>query len=336
MNIYQFINSKDIRTHCEKIAHQFNAVEAAFLIHHSRLHSIAEKHAAWQELIRTMPDMPIKPRKSCKGFDSMHLFLQQYMSLENALLQKFFASQENCVYRFCRRSILPDGIFNFVGKCVYSNFLLGLASENKEICMKSRMGGGEKFESTMIFYCVDQYTVVSDAEEKPTQLFAYVDINGTPYKIGSETEFLHDEQNDLLNAFDEMWINVPTPFQKGDIVFDAFSLFGHPHAPFVLEELSTDINNPKSQELLENGNIGDMCAYGYGFNFEKDSEFICYGYAKDYLYLEYYRNPLTGRKQILKPISRFVKEEIDVYTLVDIYHNLLAESSLKNSFYFLN
>lgn len=98
MNIYQFINSKDIRTHCEKIAYQFNAVEAAFLIHHSRLHSIAEKHAAWQELIRTMPDMPIKPRKACKGFDSVHLFLQQYMSLENALLQKFFASQENYVY----------------------------------------------------------------------------------------------------------------------------------------------------------------------------------------------------------------------------------------------
>ena len=62
MNIYEFINSKDIRAYCEKIGHTFNSMEAAFLIYQSQNHTLAEKHDAWKGLIETMPNMIIEGR----------------------------------------------------------------------------------------------------------------------------------------------------------------------------------------------------------------------------------------------------------------------------------
>lgn len=43
MNIYEFINSKDIREHCEKIGHKFNSIECAYLIYQSQNHTLPGK-----------------------------------------------------------------------------------------------------------------------------------------------------------------------------------------------------------------------------------------------------------------------------------------------------
>ena len=40
MNIYEFINSKAIREHCQKIRHNFSDLEKAYLINQSRNHTI--------------------------------------------------------------------------------------------------------------------------------------------------------------------------------------------------------------------------------------------------------------------------------------------------------
>lgn len=103
MNTYQFINSKDIRSYCEKIGHKFNSLETAFLIYQSRNHTVAEKHSYWNKLIETMPDMVIEKRLNCPHYDSLHEFLRQYMVLENSLLKRFFAAEDDGVYRFDKR-----------------------------------------------------------------------------------------------------------------------------------------------------------------------------------------------------------------------------------------
>lgn len=46
MDIYQFIDSKDIREHCRKLGHPFNTVESAYLVWQSRNTPLAGKHAA--------------------------------------------------------------------------------------------------------------------------------------------------------------------------------------------------------------------------------------------------------------------------------------------------
>ena len=69
MNILNFINSKDIREHLKAINYEFNSLEAAWLIYHSRNATIEEKHAAWRELINTMPDCKIEERMNANSHD---------------------------------------------------------------------------------------------------------------------------------------------------------------------------------------------------------------------------------------------------------------------------
>ena len=49
MNVYRFINSKDIREHLEFIKYPFGSLEAAWIIYQCRFASLEEKHAACEQ-----------------------------------------------------------------------------------------------------------------------------------------------------------------------------------------------------------------------------------------------------------------------------------------------
>ena len=51
MDIFRFVNSKDVREHLKSIDYEFNSLEAAWLIYQCRDAAIDEKHKAWNELI---------------------------------------------------------------------------------------------------------------------------------------------------------------------------------------------------------------------------------------------------------------------------------------------
>ncbi len=50
MDIYSFINSKDIEIHCRNNQYNFTPLECAFLIWQCRKYTISEKHKAYQKL----------------------------------------------------------------------------------------------------------------------------------------------------------------------------------------------------------------------------------------------------------------------------------------------
>lgn len=49
MDIFRFVNSKDIREHLRNIGYEFNSLEAAWLIYQCRDAAIDEKHKAWND-----------------------------------------------------------------------------------------------------------------------------------------------------------------------------------------------------------------------------------------------------------------------------------------------
>ena len=73
MDIINFINSKDIAEHLQKISYQFSPEEAMFVIHEGRDIPLKEKHAAYEELIRLYPNHPLKER-------SQSIFKKQTLS----------------------------------------------------------------------------------------------------------------------------------------------------------------------------------------------------------------------------------------------------------------
>lgn len=70
LDIYQFVNSKDIRLYLKDIKYEFEPVCAAFIIWQSRRHSLKEKHEAWKTLIASTPDVAVPKRLNCAGWDS--------------------------------------------------------------------------------------------------------------------------------------------------------------------------------------------------------------------------------------------------------------------------
>ena len=100
MDAYEFINSKDV---CEYLAgqnYQLTPVQRAFLVWQSKRHTLEQKHAAWNDIINTLPDCPVEERINCKGWASLHSMLQGYMALERRLLSCFQSNEDKAVYEY--------------------------------------------------------------------------------------------------------------------------------------------------------------------------------------------------------------------------------------------
>ena len=80
MDVFSFINSRDIRDYLKQIEYRFNSLEVAWLIWQCRSMSYEDKKGAWQEVINTMTDCKVESRANVKGWDSLHSMLRQYIS----------------------------------------------------------------------------------------------------------------------------------------------------------------------------------------------------------------------------------------------------------------
>ena len=98
MDIYSFVNSKDIREHLQKIEYEFNSLETAWLIYMCRAFSYEQKKAAWTELINTMPDCKVPKRLNCIGWNSLHEMLKLYMDSVDRIVSDF--NEKNDVLHF--------------------------------------------------------------------------------------------------------------------------------------------------------------------------------------------------------------------------------------------
>ena len=82
MNIYSFIRSKDVAAYCREIGKTWNTYEMAVIIGRSH-RTIAEKHEAWRELIKSYPDMPTPKNR----YKSIHKELDRFMDIQDRELK---------------------------------------------------------------------------------------------------------------------------------------------------------------------------------------------------------------------------------------------------------
>ena len=136
--------------------------------------------------------------------------------------------------------------------------------------------------------------------------------------------------DDLEEVFPSFWLNIPTPFRRGDIVWDPSGQLGFPHegrsVPFVLCECvnwdkkamlktaflrRTPSGRRNSYRTTTRGaDTSDMHAWGYSYQLETGVH-LNYDRYGNYLNLEYYRQPLRGIYQTLQPLSQYVKHGVE-------------------------
>lgn len=335
MDLFRFIDSKDIREHLQQIGYSFTAPEAAFLAWQCRNTTLKEKITAWREIIETMPDCSLTRREK-EPIGNCHDFLRHHIASQETLLKEF-PNGKNCVYRYeihgPQRWNWPqdDGwrgggeYFNSFDSCLSHCLrqLDGDTETDKIRFYRQEWCGAEEKAAV-------QWTLETDREQNPVR----IDRCGIP---GG------DELTDTDCIFSDMWFAFPTPFKRGDLVWDPFC---GEAAPFVLNYL----NVWDTQEMLRQGFspegvyaglvrnadkrvqayrrtgcVMDMGAYGYG---RRDGFGIWneFGGWANYLDLEFYPVELEGKDRILRPVSEYLKGSVDLELLLNSYTVLLLET----------
>ena len=318
MDIFRFINSKDIREHLRSIGYEFNSLEAAWLIYQCHDATIDEKHKAWNELIETMPDCPIEKRLNTVAQDSLHAFLRQYIELEDRYLNEFcderhadtFNDDKPFVYKI--KYIYEDGTENgwdTVFSCLNALYESIMEPEEDVTSIQCTKMQIDRLDSRQIAYL------------NPSFEFLRLD----PGRIDSDKEW------DLFGGvFDGLWFEFPTPFQKGDIVWNPDQPEGFCAGPFVTTGVCLDgIESDKTKEnIRKDGDSSDMCAGGFFLNEDGSIYGEC---MSNYMDLEFYNKELTGSKRTLIALSNFLKDEIDPALFARAYHQIIMAGYAENS-----
>ena len=318
MDILRFINSKDIRKHLGKIGYEFNSLEIAWLIYQCRNATIKEKHKAWNELIETMPDCRIEKRMNTVPQESLHGFLKKYMQLESRYLNEFldekhadtFDANKPFVFKF---EYLYEDRTKEGGDTVFSCFDAArsiLEEPGKEVvsiqCTKMQ---------------IDRLDTRQVADLTPSFNILRVD----PGRIDND-----DEYDIYYGVFEGLWFDFPTPFHKGDIVWDTKIPCGLCDGPFVTTGVCLDgIESDRVKEnLRKSGDTSDMCAGGYFLSEDGSIYGEC---MSNYMDLEYYVKELTGPQRTLIALSNFLKGEIDPGLFARAYHQIITNGYADDS-----
>ena len=334
MNLYRFINSKDVRTHLEQMGYEFNSLEAAWLIYQCRTASIEEKHKAWEELIATMPDCRIEERKHVVRRDSLHEFLKDYMFLEKKLLKAFYQNDGSSVYTvhfFCPRTDKFEDIWE-----TNRNRMFGTYPK----CLDYAVGYPDGC-SHLVFrkYTLD-FAEYLELAMLPDQTAMSISVCTSRRRCMFPDGLLCEKEFDLYyRGFTGLCFFFPTPFQKGDILWDPTAMVGGQLSPRVF--LSTYLEaepEEKREKILQRGDIDYMGVHGYhidpeiGFTFTDMEAVETTGNAlynfMNYMNLEYFPFELKNEYRILKAVSSYVKGEIHLPLFAQAYHQILNEEAV--------
>jgi hypothetical protein len=297
-DIYSYIPSRDIAAHCRELQHEFNPLEQAFIVYLSDK-TLAEKHEAWQKIIDTLPDMEVPENCDCPHYDSLHRLLQEYMALENQVVEMFKADEPNVAYG-CGygddswlRALLPT----------WKSLMEFIREESKD---------DDEFE----MYRVRKQWIDGWGRKLEAK------INSDGIVIGLDNFYYEvfdseGKEHGLAKRFADMWMKIPVPFKDGDIVMGEAPFYSV-HEPFVFSATGN-----------RGSDTSDMTAYGYWLD---DDGGIYWECMHAYQNLEYYRGELTGRHRILKAISSHIKGELPVDELLNAYEVILHEEQAKSLF----
>lgn len=278
MDIYNFIESEAIRAHCLEIGKDFNISESIQLIHSCIECSIQEKHNAYMEILNVKKDVKVKS-KVCANESCISEFLKMYIKEQEIFLSLLDSKKYDC-----------DITFHYISQkgSKRSRYTETFISKDYSKVIEEEIKKEKKNLQYIVLYCKD------------LKLRCLVNAKGKIIFID------HDKLNDMEQFFDELSLYIPTPFKKGDILFNKSIEVDNPK-PFVLEKI--DRNN------------------GYWGYYLEDDLFTEEKLECEVLHLEYYTDDDSIEFQYLKALSLFVQDKISESHLAKIRE--LAKTRIK-------
>lgn len=239
----------------------------------------------------------------------MHAYIEKYIKLHEKLNEIFFNNNGVYTYKVLYKS--DNSYFDY--EEVFSSFDKCFKEIKKEDDLEYFVITKKSLDS------INKIELTFNNKKKP--LFYFANYNIT----------------DLFEDLEALWLDIQTPFTKGDILYKNCRIWPRNDGLVVLEWLSTwngkefkkkafyqgeftkedyDRRNKHYQMLKEQGDDSDMDVVGF---FLGD---VCQVYTEvefDYLDYEIYRGEFNNDLKALKIISDYMKEEIDLEYLLKTY-----------------
>ena len=316
MDFTRFINSRDIREYHRKIGYEYNAAEAAWLVYHCKDADVKEKHSAWKWIISNMDDYEVAERINYHACSSIKSMLNKYIELEERIVSEFYNDDPDGIYSYSSLYKEGSNIEWCEDDALYSNF---------ETCWNRK-----ETDDNVVRYRIRKRYLDSSREiaiEFDREKRQY--ISNIYYNTCLD---LSKEDREVAYGFDGLWFDFPTPFTKGDIIWDpqrpdCEKLCGGPfvNTGVCLEGIE---NEEIRNRIIANGDETDMMAGGY-FAFNNGQ--IYQEVTNNYMDMEFYPGKLKGALRTLIPVSSYLKGKIGLDLCIRAYHQIMMETQLEEA-----
>lgn len=268
MDFYKNINSKDVGNYLRENNYKLSAYECAWIIFQNYEIRLSEKIDALK-FILTMPDCEIKCLSYPEGI-SLHKVINDYFDYVDRITEELTLKDDNAFYTH---------FTNFGQMCVFNSIYY----KDYNSCIESY---NEKFAGS---------PYASGYEIHKIFFNTYDDTIKAKYE-GNELVSIHKCGNwdPIIKVFcDPLYINIPTPFKPGDILYDMAA-----QRAVVLGEIPSQ----SVGECKEHCDMDAICYY-----VSDDGEEIKEDTILFYTDLKYYKEELQGKDIALYAVSDFIK-----------------------------
>ena len=299
MNIYKFFSSRSIAEYCKDIQYAFTPLEMAVIVALSD-NILDEKMNAWQEIIDEYPDCAVAGNHVVPACDSLHEMLRGVIRGEAEGIYQMFTPATGFVYQVhvCvkdGRNTIPTGCFTTPEKA---------------------LGAYKTYwnwdEDGVEYIVLHRLLLDGDVCDK-----AYINRDDKPFLIYREGDY----GNELVHLF----VHIPMPFNKGDLVL----VGGKPH---VLESLPHWTTSGKlSYEKFVTGELGDGFDQQAGFYYIDENGHFTWEHGS-YLDVEKFTGELTGKDRFLAYVSSFMQKDgsaLSLPTMLNAFLVIKAEEDGK-------
>lgn len=195
---YNLINSRAIGDYCRSIKHKFNTEELAVLVYRNKRMTIEEKIEKYTDLINNYSDMEVIERINCKHYDSVKTMIKEEIQRLNTVYKELTQDESDsiCVWTEYNKSTLRYD-HNSDMKNTFKTFKETFEDIQNYI---------EEYDDTISFQITKKYF------NKNKEIYARYVVENKKIKL------VNIENNVDILDIDQIFLNIPTPFKKGDIL----------------------------------------------------------------------------------------------------------------------
>lgn len=326
MDIYRFIQSEAMREHLKRIDYTFSGPEMAYIIWQCPDATLEERIEAWQEITDTLPDCLLPECVRSEKLSGFHDFLKKYIELQQEFLNEFYKENGVYFYRYVfRERPVEDEPWDYY---IESDFEYAFSDLKK--CEKAILDDLH-YQSSPLPLSGNADRQVGRWEEEVAELVikkqtlsafcevrAFLNENMEILDVRVPDRYLTEEGREIFSVFSSMNFYIPTPFQRGDILYRERYypdlMFWGDEEPFVFDSVSSDKDEAGMGYYIFL--VDDDCPTGNFLRAEREN----------YLALEYYRGELNGLSRFLKAVSSFLKGKLPFETLIQTWIVVSAEN----------